>query len=137
MSRQDSPDRGQHGSARSPDPVIATGEGATASELPQRPPFDRPHETFPADGTEWVAYVSGRGAYGTGHWGLAAVQAVHFAKAEAPSVPLFEALLPSGRFSGLFESELLELFRNAQRIVVPEGGAAPAPRRFNLEEDLS
>jgi hypothetical protein len=86
---------------------------------------------------EWVAYPSGKGAYGTGHWGLAGVEAVHFAKADAPEKPLLEALLASGRFSDLYDEELVALFRSARTIVIPEPGTVPAPRRFSLEEGRS
>ncbi|MGH7461313.1 MAG: hypothetical protein ACREMA_09830 [Longimicrobiales bacterium] len=88
------------------------------------------------DEIEWLAYVSGRGAYGTGHWGLAALQAIHFARAETPDKPEFEALIAAGRFADPYASELLELFRSARRIVIPEGGVSSAPRRFSREEDL-
>jgi hypothetical protein len=89
------------------------------------------------DDVEWVAYPSGKGAYGTGHWGLAGVEAVHFARADAPEKPLLEALLASGRFCDLYDEELLALFRTAREIVIPEPGAVPAPRRFSLEEGRS
>ena len=101
-------------------------------------PVAQPLQRFlTIDGVEWVAYQSGAGSYGTGHWGLAPVHAVHFAKATAPRDPLLEALLPPGRLEFLFDRELLGLFRNARQIVKLEpGSAAPQPRRFSLEEDL-
>ena len=104
-------------------PAGNNGNGAAAPETRS------PDETlsFQHDGINWVAYISGQGAYGTGRFGLASLQAIHFAHADRPNEPLFEALLAAGRFSGLYERELLDLFRAAQRIVVPEGGALPAP----------
>ncbi|MGH7460683.1 MAG: hypothetical protein ACREMA_06595 [Longimicrobiales bacterium] len=124
-----------------PGPLDRMGPESAASRNAGDQPAEgvpgRIDRDFVAGDVEWTAYVSGRGAYGTGHCGLAAVEAVHFAQADAPHVPLFEALLPAGRFPSLHPSELLELLRTARRIVVPEGGGTPAPRRFSLEEDLS
>jgi hypothetical protein len=98
----------------------------------------RPNERrLEVDGEEWVAYISGRGAYGTGALGLALVDAVHFAKANAPDVPVLEALVPGGRFADLHITELLTVFRSARRIVIPDGDAPATPRRISLEEDLS
>jgi hypothetical protein len=131
-----SPDRGNHGSAPSPDPVTGFENNATPPALPQEPVADRRERKFVCDDVEWVAYVSGRGAYGTGHWGLASLQAIHFARADTPEKPEYEALIAAGRFADLYASELLELFHSARRIVIPEGGVSSAPRRFNREEDL-
>jgi hypothetical protein len=75
--------------------------------------------SFTVDGEAWVAWESGGGAYGTGNRGLGNVRAVHFARADAPDVPLFEALLGAGRFDDLFEEELLTLFRGARKVVDP------------------
>lgn len=80
---------------------------------------------FTADGVEWVAWTSGGGAYGTGNRGLGNVAAVHFARASEPDLPLREALLAAGRFDDLFDTELLDLFRTARRVV----DASDAPRR--------
>lgn len=68
---------------------------------------------FVADGVEWLAWVSGKSAAGTGEYGLAMVVAVHFAPAAKPAPPRFEALLPRGRFRVLFDDELLALMRSA------------------------
>ncbi|MGH7468035.1 MAG: hypothetical protein ACRENP_08615 [Longimicrobiales bacterium] len=81
--------------------------------------------------------MSGRGAYGTGPWGLAALQAIHFARADVPDVPVWEALLPAGRFPNLFQHELIALLHAARRIVIPEPGTPAAARRISLEEDQS
>lgn len=95
------------------------------------------HRAILIDGQEWIAYPSGLGAYGTGHWGLAPVEAIHFARAEKPDQPVLEALLTYGRLEWLFPQELIALFRSARTIVVLDQGAAPiAPRRFSLEEDM-
>jgi hypothetical protein len=68
---------------------------------------------------EWVALPSGASAYGTGTCGPAALEAVHFARAESANQPLFEALLPAGRFFGLYDEELVALLESAIRIVEP------------------
>lgn len=90
---------------------------------------------FTHDGGEWIAWASGGGAYGTGALGAAAVEAVHFARASDPAVPLFEALLPAGRFIGLYDDELINLFRAAVRVVdVSELPEPPIRRRSGLLE---
>ena len=91
--------------------------------------------SFTVDGVEWLAFVSGSGAYGTGHFGLASLQTVHFALASEPGKPVMETLVPANQFAGLFDRKLLQLFKQATRIVIPEGGAAAAPRRFSLSDD--
>ena len=128
-----------HGSAPTPDPVAATAEnGATPAEMPHEPVLPSAfRRAFEVAGTAWVAYPSGLGAYGTGHWGLAPVEAIHFARADAPDVPVLEALLTYGRLEHLFPVELEALFRQAREIVIPDPNAGPiAPRRFSLSDDL-
>jgi hypothetical protein len=66
--------------------------------------------------------VAGKGASGTGAYGLGLIEAVHFFAADAPDQPLREALIPRNRFSGLFDAELAELLARATPIVVPENG---------------
>jgi hypothetical protein len=129
------PDHRSHGT---PDPVAPTNPDAPKAK-PPREPVRSAEEPRPLtiDGEEWLAYPSGKGSYGTGHWGLAGVEAVHFAKAGEPPKPEFEALLASGRFADLYDEELIALFRTARAIVIPEPGTVPAPRRFSLEEDRS
>ncbi|MEX2281247.1 MAG: hypothetical protein WEE89_02040 [Gemmatimonadota bacterium] len=133
---QDSPDHGKHGS-----PPLADLGAPTGTE-PSRSPDLTPGEldvlcerNFTVDGVEWVAYVSGRGAYGTGHFGLASLQTIHFALAGEPGTPLLETLVPANQFAGLFDRQLMHLLKHATRIVIPEGGAAAAPRRFSLSDD--
>lgn len=75
---------------------------------------------FEMDGIRWVARVSGKSAGGTGPYGLGMLVAVHFANADEPERPRFEALLPRGRFEGLFDDELRTLLRNSIRIIVPD-----------------
>lgn len=66
------------------------------------------------DGVEWVAWVSGTGAAGTGSHGLGLLDAVHFAPvANGDRRQHREALLGRGRFPNLFDDELLTLFRSA------------------------
>ena len=91
---------------------------------------------FTHDGEEWLAWPSGGGAYGTGVFGTASTEAIHFARRAAPDVPVFEALLPFGRFWGLFDEELIDVLRAAVRVVdasaMPQ---RPARRRTrSLEE---
>ena len=84
---------------------------------------------FQCDGLEWVAWTSGDSAYGTGVIGPAALQAVHFAHAAAPALPLFEALLPAGRFALLFDEELAALLRVSVKVVDPADGPMRVSRR--------
>lgn len=73
---------------------------------------------FDEDGVEWLAWISGKSAAGTGEYGLGMIVAVHFAPAAAPAPPRFEALLPRGRFMTLHDVELIALRRDATPIVV-------------------
>ena len=91
---------------------------------------------FLCDNAEWVAWPSGRGAYGTGACGLADLEAIHFATREAPDVPVYEALVASGTFYGLFDEELASLFRNAKRVVDPSEVPEKRVNRRVLSEDL-
>ena len=84
---------------------------------------------FTADGVEWLAWPSGASAYGTGTCGPAALEAVHFAPADAPGRPTFEALLPAGRFHGLFEDELIDALRTATPVADPGDRPARAANR--------
>jgi hypothetical protein len=89
-----------------------------------------PARGFLCDGVEWLAWPSGSGAYGTGTCGPASVEAVHFATADAPDTPVFEALLPTGRFHGLYEDELIMLLKGATRVVdSAQRPAKPVSRR--------
>jgi hypothetical protein len=85
---------------------------------------------FVSDDEEWLAWPSGASAYGTGTLGPAALEAVHFARAEAPETPLFEALVAAGGFFGLFDEELVQLLKRATKVVDPsERPMKPAARR--------
>jgi hypothetical protein len=90
-----------------------------ASGIPLEPALPQPARSFASDGIEWLAWPSGTSAYGTGTCGPAALEAIHFGHADAPDRPLFEALLPAGRFYGLFEEELIAVLRGATRVVEP------------------
>jgi hypothetical protein len=104
------------------DPAPAAGphEEADAGPPPQPPRELTPPSAelweFQAEDTTWVAWVSGRGAYGTGSYGLGLVEAVHFAHADQPERPLREALIARGRFNGLFTEELRVLLAAATPI---------------------
>jgi hypothetical protein len=77
---------------------------------------------FDAGGRMWIARLSGKGAYGTGSYGLGLLDAVHFFAADAPTEPVREALLARGRFDTLFPEELTRLFAAATPIVERRDG---------------
>jgi hypothetical protein len=109
--------------------AMNSGNGATP-EVPVEAAQPQMPRSFIFDGVEWVAWASGASAYGTGTCGPAALEAIHFAPAEAPDVPVFEALVPAGRIDGLFDLELVEILRRATRVVDPgERPMKPANRR--------
>lgn len=86
---------------------------APPQELPRDPAGER---EFEAEGRRWVARLAGKGAAGTGAYGLGLVDAVHFCAADRADRPLREALLPHGRFSHLFDDELRALLAGARPI---------------------
>lgn len=87
---------------------------------PPAPPHELSHETFVREfeheGTRWIARLGGKGACGTGSYGLGLVEAVHFLPADSPGRPLREALIPFGRFEGLFPAELVQLLATSRPI---------------------
>jgi hypothetical protein len=94
---------------------LTQGRGDTP---PPRPPRESPRDPpgerqFEHEGKSWVAYLSGKSACGTGSYGLGLLEAVHFADAGAPTVPLREALLARGRFDSLYDIELSRLLEAA------------------------
>jgi hypothetical protein len=101
---------------------IVRGRGDTP---PPAPPQElsrgagEPRE-FGHGGRRWIARLSGKGATGTGSYGLGLIDAVHFFDAEQPARPLREALLPHGRFESLFDEELAALLDAATPIVLPK-----------------
>ena len=90
-----------------------------APDAPNEAVAPPPSRSFRCDGQDWLAWPSGSSAYGTGTCGPAALEAIHFAKADTPDQPAFESLLAAGRFYGLFEDELVTLLRGATRIAEP------------------
>jgi hypothetical protein len=101
-------------------PVTGRNDGP-----PPRPPQELPQPDdgdrwFEVSGKSWIARVQGKGACGTGAYGLGLVEAIHFFEADAPERPVREALLVRGRLAGLFDSELAELLEGATPIVLPE-----------------
>jgi hypothetical protein len=85
------------------------------------PSGDAPVEhRFELDGEEWLARRAGEGAYGTGGLGTARLYAIHFARADAPSRPEREALLPAADFAGLRPEELRALYERATPIELGE-----------------
>jgi hypothetical protein len=93
------------------------------------PPPAPPHEVepdrgagerrFTADGAEWLVRRAGKGACGTGAYGLGLVEALHFFESARPEVPRREALLARGRFDSLYDDELRALLAAATPIVLP------------------
>jgi hypothetical protein len=101
---------------------------------PPLPPHELPRDAAPArrfthEGRSWVAWLSGKGAYGTGSYGLGLIDAVHFADAAAPDLPLRESLLAHGRFEQLFDAELAALLNRSVEIRPADGRQSPPPRR--------
>jgi hypothetical protein len=89
---------------------------------PPAPPHELRHDTarerqFEHEGKAWIARLGGKSALGTGSYGLALVEAVHFFAADDPERPLREALIAHGVFDGLFEVELTQLLRTARPVV--------------------
>ena len=100
------------------------GRGDTTPPAPPQELARQQHEErqFDADGRMWIARLSGKGAYGTGSYGLGLLDAVHFFAADAPTVPVREALLARGRFETLFDDELIRLLGAATPIVERRDG---------------
>lgn len=107
---------------------------AAPDSPPPRPPRalepDTGHcRSFEVDGEEWLARTAGRGAGGTGSYGLGMIEALHFARASEPTAPLFEALLEAGRLPALYDDELRALLHAARRIVTIEEARSAAEGR--------
>lgn len=64
------------------------------------------------DGVRWVVRPGGRAAAGTGRYGLALIEAVHFYR-PGESRPRFEALLAAGQWRQYHDVELAGLLRTA------------------------
>lgn len=111
--------RRESGSPPGPEPAPAP------DAPPPAPPRELEPETsicipFEFEGEPWLARAAGKGAGGTGSYGLAMVEAVHFCRAAEPVVPLYEALVAAGTLAGMFPDELCALLRQARRIVTPD-----------------
>lgn len=127
-----SPQGGGRGTGgRPPEPGRTPAEPAASGRPAETPPVAAPAalphadvtpRSFECDGVVWEARLAGEGVWGTGNYALGLVEAIHFATAVAPDVPLREVLVPRGRFATLYDSELVELFAAATPIV-RRGGA--------------
>lgn len=107
----------------SPVKPLTRGRGDTRPPAPPRE-LDRGtagERQFMAEDCSWVARIAGKGACGTGSYGLGLVDAVHFCDGAEPDVPLREALLAHGRFESLFDAELVNLLARATPIVTRDG----------------
>jgi hypothetical protein len=98
------------------EPAMRAGD----DEPPPPPPHGLAHDAverqFTVGDRTWIARLSGRGAVGTGSYGLGLVDAVHFFSADRPDEPLYEALLARGRLAVLFDAELERLLSGATPI---------------------
>jgi hypothetical protein len=105
-----------------PRPVVRRGLADGPPPRPPRPlPTDEAAEqrAFEVDGVRWVAVPGGHGTTGTGAYGLGLVEAIHFRRPERSERPEREALLPAGRFHGLYDEELCTLLAGAREVVQP------------------
>jgi hypothetical protein len=90
------------------------------------PPPAPPHELkraegerrFTHEGRTWLARLGGKAACGTGSYGLALVDAVHFLDPSDPERPLREALIARGDFDALYDAELIRLLATARPVEV-------------------
>ena len=102
---------------------IVRGRGDTPPPAPPRqlPQASAEDRHFTHAGRAWIARLAGKGAAGTGSYGLGLVEAVHFYDAAEPARPVSEALLAHGRFPTLYDSELGMLMERATPITVLAG----------------
>jgi hypothetical protein len=111
-------------------PDAGDGEvGLSADAPPPAPPHELDSDSlaerlFEAEGGQWIARLAGKSAGGTGPYGLAMVQAIHFFRADRANVPVREALAERGRFDGMFDEELRTMLARATPIRIPEGEPA-------------
>jgi hypothetical protein len=98
----------------------------TADPPPPAPPHELDSDSvaerlFDAEGAPWFARLAGKSAGGTGPYGLAMVQAIHFFRAERPDLAVREALAARGRFDGMFDEELIAMLARATPIRMAQG----------------
>lgn len=117
----------------SPRPVRTT-DGAPPAAPHELQPDPDERRSFALNDEEWIAYVAGKGASGSGAYGLGMVVAVQFARASAPDEPVSEVLLARGRFRGLFDEELRALLARATPIVTDAPPRADARRSRRSRE---
>ncbi len=82
-------------------------------------PEDPGARRFTVDDAVWIARLAGEGLGGTGVLGTARFAMVHFFR-DGESAPRFGALLPAGRFSDLYDSELVKLLTAAKPLPLPD-----------------
>ena len=104
-------------------PVKPTTRGR-GDTPPPTPPHELKHEEagdrrFEHEGQQWVARPGGKGACGTGSYGLGMLEAIHFYDPEHMQRPVREALLPFGGFASLYDEELIRLLLSARPVEPP------------------
>jgi hypothetical protein len=104
-------------------PEILHADTPELAAAPPTPSTFPPAVPFTMDGEAWLARVAGYGTGGTGLTARFALVAVHFARAEAPGMPLREALVANERLHEMFEEELIATYRKATPIPTESGAA--------------
>lgn len=118
-----------------PSNPVPAGNGRPPRAPRELEPDPAERRTFTADGETWVAWVAGKGAWGSGAFGLGMVDALHFARAATPERPEREALLARGRFVGLYDEELCTLLAGATPVVTEPPPRSERPRRDRRSRD--
>jgi len=108
-------------SSHEPTAAVKPATRGRGDTPPPTPPHELPRDAqvehrFTHEGRSWLARLSGKGACGTGSYGLALVEAVHFFDPAEPDRPLREALMPCCDFEALFEAELIRLLAQSRPI---------------------
>jgi len=84
------------------------------------PPDGAATRRFTAGEQAWIARLAGETLGGTGMLGTVRIAVVDFFR-EDERAPRFQALLPTGDFEHLYDSELARLLASARPLPPPEG----------------